>query len=288
MQQTKHHNTTPEQTQKNVLTKRAEHKGRKAIEKRNQALERLQVEYVPIDSVQPNEYNPNRQSEHEFELLLKSIEDNGFTQPVICTREGVIVDGEHRWRAAGALGMVEIPVVKVEMTPEQMRIATISHNRARGSHDLELEVQVLRDLEALGALDWAQDSLMLSDDEIQKLLEDIPAPEALADAEFSQAWEPDALSTADDADFLSQTETATHQVGEGHTRSMTPETLNRVREREAKIKQAKTEQDRQAAKQDQEFYRLSLVFHGEEAELVKGVLGKEPAMKLVQMCRGNG
>jgi hypothetical protein len=77
-------------------------------------------------------------------------------------------------------------------------------------------------------------------------------------------------------------------VGEGHTRSMTPETLNRVREREAKIKQAKTEQDRQAAKQDQEFYRLSLVFYGQEAELVKGVLGKEPAMKLVQMCRGNG
>ena len=288
MQQTKHHNTTPEQTQKNVLSKRAERKGRKAIEKRNQALEKLQVEYVPIDSIQPNAYNPNRQSEHEFELLLKSIEDNGFTQPVICTKEGVIVDGEHRWRAAGALGMGEIPVVKVEMTPEQMRIATISHNRARGSHDLELEVQVLRDLEALGALDWAQDSLMLSDDEIQKLLEDIPAPEALAGDEFSQAWEPDAISTDDDTDFLSQTETATHQVAEGHTRSMTKETLNRVREREQAIKQAKTEQDRQAAKNDEAFYRLSLVFHGEEAELVKGALGKEPAMKLVQMCRGSG
>jgi len=75
-------------------------------------------------------------------------------------------------------------------------------------------------------------------------------------------------------------------VAEGHTRSMTPETLKRVREREAKIKQAKTEQDRQAAKNDEAFYRLSLVFHGEEAELVKGALGKEPAMKLVQMCRG--
>ena len=79
--------------------------------------------------------------------------------------------------AAQALGMAEIPIVKVDMSDQQMRIATISHNTARGNHDIELEVQVLRDLESLGALDWAQDSLMISDDEIPKLLKDIPAPE---------------------------------------------------------------------------------------------------------------
>lgn len=124
-----------------------------------------------------------------------------------------------------------------------------------------------------------------SDDEIQKLLEDIPAPESLMGDEFSQAWEPDDLYDAKDADFIEQAETSTQQLDDGHTRSMTPETLNRVREREAKIKQAKTEADRQAAKQDKAFYRLSLVFHGDEAELVKRVLGKEPAQKVVAMCR---
>lgn len=54
-------------------------------------------------------------------------------------------------------------------------------------------------------------------------------------------------------------------LDEQHTRSMTPETLNRVREREQQTKAAKTEQDRQAAKEDKAFYRLSLVFHGDEA-----------------------
>ena len=143
------HNTTPEQTQQAVMTKRLERKTRKAIEKTGESLERLHVEYQPIDSIQPNKYNPNRQDEHTMELLLRSIEDNGFTQPVIINMDNVIVDGEHRWRAAQALGMAEIPIVKVDMSDEQMRIATISHNRARGSHDIELEVQVLRDLESL-------------------------------------------------------------------------------------------------------------------------------------------
>lgn len=261
-------------------------KGRKAIEHKRQQLERLVIEYVPTESIRPNAYNPNKQSEAEHEMLLRSIQDNGFTQPVIVTTEGVIVDGEHRWRAAQSLGMVEIPIVRVDMTPEQMRIATLSHNKARGSHDLELEVQVLRDLEALGALSWAQDSLLISDEEIQKLLADIPAPESLMSAEFSQAWEPDSVTADGDADFLSQTETATQRLDSGHVRSMTQQTMERVREREAKIKAAKTEQDRQAAKQDKDFYRLSLVFYGDEALLVKGALGKEPAAKLVEMCHG--
>ena len=66
---------------------------------------------------------------------------------------------------------------------------------------------------------------------------------------------------------------------------MTQETLIRVREREQQIKQAKTEQDREAAKDDKAFYRLSLVFHGDEAEMVKSVLGKEPAQRIVKLCR---
>ena len=73
-------------------------KGRKAIEHTKQRLERLTIEYVPVGSIKPNAYNPNRQSEQEHEMLLRSIQDNGFTQPVIVNTEGVIIDGEHRWQ----------------------------------------------------------------------------------------------------------------------------------------------------------------------------------------------
>ncbi|HLK55515.1 MAG TPA: ParB/RepB/Spo0J family partition protein [Chthonomonadaceae bacterium] len=258
-------------------------KGRKAIEKKNKVLEKLAIEYVPMESIQPNSYNPNRQSEHDFELLLKSMREDGFTQPIVCqakTRE--IVDGEHRWRAAQRLGFTEVPVVFVDMTPEQMRIATLRHNRARGSEDIDLTAQVLRDLQSLGALDWAQDSLMLDDVELNRLIEDFPAPEALAASEFSSAWEP--------ADRLEgQTEATQVREGNlpGHTivQGMTPAALEARREEEKRLQQARTEEERQMVKKESTLYRLHLVFAGEEAEVVSKVLGETPAETLLALCK---
>ena len=57
---------------------------------------------------------------------------------------------------------------------------------------------VMRDLEKLGALDWAQDTLMLSDVEVNRLLEDVPAPESLKNEEFSTAWTPTDADTEQD------------------------------------------------------------------------------------------
>ena len=58
---------------------------------------------------------------------------------------------------------------------------------------------------------------MISDDEITKLLEDIPAPESLADEDFSTAWEPDKLYDQKDDDFLAQSETFTQELDKQHT-----------------------------------------------------------------------
>lgn len=165
-------------------------KGQAAVEKAAAQLETLSVEYVEIDWVKPNSYNPNRQSDHEFQLLLRSIKDDGMTQPVLCMQDGTIVDGEHRWRACKQLGYTRIPIVKVNMTEAQRRVATIRHNTARGSHDIELEAQVLRDLQKLGAIEWAQDALQLTDVEMDRMLNDIkPIDEYGAGDTFSDSWE---------------------------------------------------------------------------------------------------
>ena len=182
-------NTSPGQTQETVVEAR---KGRKAVAKKAKELKRLEIRYVPIESVKPNEYNPNRESPHEFELLLRSMEEDGFTTPIVALPNGTIVDGEHRWRAAKALGYVEIPVTFVDMDDIQRRVATLRHNRARGSEDVALVAEILRDAESMGALGSVQESLMMTDVEIARLIDDVPAPEALAGEEFGQAWIPDA------------------------------------------------------------------------------------------------
>lgn len=171
--------------------RKLELKGRRAVSKSFNTLQSLEIEYVTPDSIYPNAYNPNRQSEREFELLCSSMLEDGFTTPVLvhkATRE--IVDGEHRWRAAQQLGLKEIPVVFVDMTNEQMRISTLRHNRARGAEDIEMTVKILQDLRELGALDHAVDSLGISDREMAGLLDDLPAPEALAAETYSDSWVP--------------------------------------------------------------------------------------------------
>ncbi len=252
-----------------------ETKGRKEIAKRNMALERLVVEYVPIEWIKPNAYNPNRQSEHDFALLMKSITEDGFTQPVICLQDGTVVDGEHRWRAARELKMTEIPVVKVEMTPEQMRIATLRHNRARGSEDIELAAQVIRDLQQLGALEWAQDSLEMSDIEVNRLIEDFDAPSALANDEFNDGWEP---VSADPAQVKNESD---GQRASGISAAAS----DALRQREKRMLEARSAEDVAAVRRDTSVYRLFVIFSGEEGEIVRKALGDKPADSVLRLCK---
>ena len=270
------YNTSPEESQAAVMAK-GQKKGRKAIEKRNVSLQALTIEYMKIEDLKPNEYNPNRQSEHDFELLCRSMVEDGFTQPILALRDThLIVDGEHRWRAAQTIGLEEIPVVFVDMTPEQARISTLRHNRARGTEDFELSAAVLRDLQELGAIEWAQDSLMLTDTELNRLLEDVQVTE-LAAEEFSTAWEPDKIQ-AGDVDVEGQQEGDLLRAGS--TQAVTD-----VRERERLLKEAKSSEERDQIRQDMKIFRVSLIFSGDEAALVKGVLGDKPAESLLQICK---
>lgn len=266
-------------------------KAKKVIEKANQALEVLQVETVPIDSVTPNPWNPNRQSEHDFALLIRSMKEDGFTQPIVVVRlteahltdpkfgnmkvgDTVIVDGEHRWRAAMELGHTEIPVVPVPMLAEQMRIATLRHNRARGSEDVGLAADVLRDLQTLGALDWAQDSLMLDDTELNLLLNDISIDNALAAEEFSAAWEPD-KNEVERFDHPNRLQTA----------SVTSAASDLIRQRELALAKAKTAEEQARIRKDMAIYRITLTFTDEEAEVVRSVLEPNPVNRLLGLCR---
>lgn len=255
-------------------TKRARAKGRKAVDKKAQQLKKLKVTYVAVADLRPNTYNPNRQSDHDFELLCRSMEEDGFTQPIVALKDKTIVDGEHRWRAAKVLNLTEIPVVYVTMTPEQMKISTMRHNRARGSEDMELSAEVLRDLRELGALDWAQDSLMLDDVELERLLADVPAPEALREDQLTEAWDPGERADGD------------QRTGGDGTRveSMTPAAADALRDAEKRAAEAKDGEEKAFTRKDAGIYRLACSFAGDEADVVKSVIGDAPARGVLDLC----
>ncbi|NWJ46444.1 MAG: ParB N-terminal domain-containing protein [Chloroflexi bacterium] len=283
-------NLTPTETQQRVVSKRALNKGKKEIEKKAIALKKVAVEYVPIMSISPNGYNPNRQSEQDFELLIRSMEEDGFTTPILVNKDlKQIVDGEHRWRAAQVLGFKEIPVVYTTMTYEQARISTIRHNRARGTHDIDLEIDILQDLQKLGALDWAAESLMLDDVELNRLLTDIAAPDALLDAEFSDAWIPEKFNE-EEKQLIQEgvnsvmARSHTDAAGMESATAMTQKAVELSRQREALLKEAKTVEERKIVEAQTRYYRVALMFTNDEADMVKQVLGDKPAEMLLKLC----
>lgn len=242
------------------------------IQKDNVVLENLEVVYMDVNAIKPNAYNPNRQSEHEFELLCRSIEEDGFTQPcVIRKSDNMIVDGEHRWRAAQSIGMKEIPVVLTEMTEAQMRIATLRHNRARGSEDQDLAAAVLKDLAKTDYLAEAADSLMLADEEVAKFTEQVDDPELLETPEFQEAATPfqrEDGSVAPRHEVIASTAAAS----------------DAMRAQRDEIAKLKTDEDKAAYLRDMNIFKVSLTFVDEEASIVRDALGKNAAEGILALC----
>lgn len=100
------------------------------------------VRIVERDLLQPNSYNPNAVTADNLQLLIQSILANGWTLPIVVRPDYCIIDGYHRWLVAGMEPLVSrlagrVPVVIVEHADEAADIyGTITHNRARGVHQL--------------------------------------------------------------------------------------------------------------------------------------------------------
>ena len=249
---------------------------KKNVIKGNVSLETLTIDYLPIDDVKPNDYNPNRQSEYDFELLCKSIDEDGMTQPIVALRESrVIVDGEHRWRACKALGFEEVPVVLTDMDPAQARIATLRHNRARGDEDVELAAAVLKDLAKLGIDDYLKDSLMMDDVEMDAFLSTVDEPDGFTADEIAT------LAASDDDTLRAAISAEGGEVAEDQS----PSVQDAIRAREQRLREAKNAEEERALMRDASVYNLTLVFSGDEAALVKRVLGKKPVVTLLEICR---
>lgn len=114
------------------------------------------LQWVPVERLTANDYNPNKVSRDNLELLKQSILANGWTLPIVVRPDYTIIDGFHRWTVAkreplkSMLGG-KVPVVIVEHENRDGDIyGTITHNRARGVHLLEPMKAIVKELLAEG------------------------------------------------------------------------------------------------------------------------------------------
>ena len=157
---------------------------------------------VPIQKIEPNTYNPNSVAPPEMKLLYDSIKEDGYTMPIVCyyVKEEdryIIVDGFHRYRVMMDYpdiyerenGMLPVSVINKSL--DNRMASTIRHNRARGSHDVDLMSNIIRELHELGRSDaWISKHLGMDRDEILRLKQITGLVALFKDVKFGEAWKP--------------------------------------------------------------------------------------------------
>lgn len=139
------------------------------------------VRAVPIEKVQANSYNPNSVAAPEMKLLELSIWEDGYTMPIVCyylpesdTYE--IVDGFHRYTILKTSKRIferekgMLPVVIIDKPISERMASTIRHNRARGTHSIELMVNIVSELTQSGMSNtWIMKHIGMDADELLRL-----------------------------------------------------------------------------------------------------------------------
>jgi ParB-like chromosome segregation protein Spo0J len=160
------------------------------------------VLWVPAETVQANDYNPNRVAPPEMRLLEHSIREDGYTQPVVTwlSEEGrEVIDGFHRCRVGReckavrtrTMGLLPVTTINADREARPDRIsATIRHNRARGKHQVQAMSEIVVEL---SRRNWSDErigrELGMEPDEVLRLKQISGLAEMFADREFSEAWE---------------------------------------------------------------------------------------------------
>ena len=173
------------------------------------------VQWVKKELVIANDYNPNSVAPPEMELLHTSIQEDGYTQPIVVYQhDGIyeVVDGFHRNRVGKECadicerihGYLPVTIINDERHDKADRIAsTIRHNRARGKHKVEAMSDIVIELKRRN---WSDKKigkeLGMDPDEVLRLTQITGLAEMFANKDFTQAWEVDML---DESDYVDET-----------------------------------------------------------------------------------
>lgn len=162
------------------------------------------VSWEKSEKVEANEYNPNAVAPPEMQLLYESILNDGYTMPIVGffqPEKTMIVDGFHRREterrnkdiSASTFGRVPMSHLRQSQEGASDRMAsTIRHNRARGTHNIELMSQIVSELVEMGKGDpWICKHVGMSIDELLRLKQITGLASLFANKDFSASWEAD-------------------------------------------------------------------------------------------------
>tara|TARA_Y100001938_G_scaffold149518_1_gene236619 strand:- start:372 stop:1052 length:681 start_codon:yes stop_codon:yes gene_type:complete len=159
------------------------------------------IQWVSIDDVEPNDYNPNSVAQKEMGLLYRSIKHDGYTQPVVTIydderKKYIIVDGFHRYFTCKENEDIKernngmLPIVVIKKDINERMAATIRHNRARGEHSIKGMSNMVFNMMQNG---WEDNEICnhlgMEAEEILRLKHITGFSKLFKDVEYKKAWE---------------------------------------------------------------------------------------------------
>ena len=89
-----------------------------------------QIEQWPLDRLVPYAKNARTHSPEQVEQIKRSIQEFGFTNPILASADGGLLAGHGRLQAAKELELETVPVVVLDhLTPSQRRAYILADNK---------------------------------------------------------------------------------------------------------------------------------------------------------------
>tara|TARA_Y100001973_G_C5175340_1_gene321546 strand:- start:908 stop:1576 length:669 start_codon:yes stop_codon:yes gene_type:complete len=139
----------------------------------------MKIEEIKVSELEPYEKNTRTHSNEQISQLQKSINEFGFTNPILVDKEGGVIAGHGRLLAAKKMGMKEVPCIRLENLDEkQKRAYVIADNKLAENAGWDLEL-LKEEIYELGESDFDLNLLGFEPDFIENIFDDSDEKEAI-------------------------------------------------------------------------------------------------------------
>ena len=133
----------------------------------------MQIEMLKVDQIHPYENNP-RKNDDAVDRVAASIDQFGFKVPIVIDKDGVIVCGHTRLKAAKKLKLQEVPCVRADdLTEEQIKAYRLADNKVGEAAEWDLDL-LDEELDGIYDIDMSDFGFDLSDDPMDPEPEEDP------------------------------------------------------------------------------------------------------------------
>lgn len=157
------------------------------------------VQWLPVDELDGNRWNPNTVHKPELRLLEHSLLKNGWIQPILVSPARIVIDGFHRWSLSKDSPRVRerwsgrVPCAVLDVDEPNAMLLTIRINRAKGTHVAVGMSRIVRELLDEHGYEPQQIAIEIGAtlDEVHLLAQDgVFAVKDIAKWSYSPAWYP--------------------------------------------------------------------------------------------------